>query len=306
MPSCLHPLPMWRRYKKDNGKWQLSSKLPPSRLSNPAPDVFVPCGKCLACRLNRRNEWVRRLQVETWTNPDCGFATLTYRDEDLPKDYMPCKHDVQCFIKRLRNVTRDYGINIGNLKYFIVSEFGSRRGRPHYHGVIYGIDFNLPCWRSHYICNKGKYPIYTSDLLSEIWRKGYVTIDSVTSSSLHYVAKYLTKSEKQDGLFCLYSRGIGKDFFVRDNSLTSNCLAAYDNGYVVYRAADNCFKGPLPKFVDRYAEKLAPDFFASVKARRREFVCNHFSPLLPSERERFIKSQMARENQKERALDNAE
>ena len=67
------------------------------------PDgLLVPCGKCLACRIARRQEWSMRVIHELSGYKDAVFLTLTYSDEFLPDHGSLVVADLQKFIKRLR------------------------------------------------------------------------------------------------------------------------------------------------------------------------------------------------------------
>lgn len=63
---------------------------------------MVPCGKCPSCLANQRQEWVFRLKQEYEASVFAIFVTLTYSDENLPKDLSVNKKDIQDFHKRLR------------------------------------------------------------------------------------------------------------------------------------------------------------------------------------------------------------
>lgn len=128
--------------------------------SHPAMDV--PCGKCVACLTNRRNEWQIRMIYQTRQFPCCYFVTLTYSDDTLPvfssdhykiwydhigysvdpeisdviksKIGKPCFSipDVQKFIKRLRKSLAKV-----SLSYFCTAEYGENLHRPHYHLIVW-------------------------------------------------------------------------------------------------------------------------------------------------------------------------
>lgn len=100
----------------------------------------VACGKCLLCMDKKAKEWSTRASCETQT---CVykpiFITLTYDDAFLPKDGVNKKH-LQNFIKRFReNWVRMYDTNRLDLRYFAVSEYGTKYGRPHYHLLFWNI-----------------------------------------------------------------------------------------------------------------------------------------------------------------------
>ena len=96
--------------------------------------MYVPCGRCIACRIRKREEWTIRLLHELKYHADAVFVTLTYNDESLPinqKGYPTLrKKHLQDFFKRLRiNLDRDY--HHRKIKYFACGEYGDCTGRPH-------------------------------------------------------------------------------------------------------------------------------------------------------------------------------
>ena len=94
-------------------------------------EILVPCGKCEGCLASRRWDWCLRLQIEHKFSRSATFITLTYNNQNLPSDNKPRKDHIQNFLKRLRNVSRDFGVEFDSpLRYFIASEHGDRTGRP--------------------------------------------------------------------------------------------------------------------------------------------------------------------------------
>lgn len=109
----------------------------------------VPCGQCIACRIQRTSQWALRLMNELpYWNYSASFITLTYDDEHLPCDYGLRPKDLTDFWKRLR---KDLDSPI---KYYACGEYGDKErkylspealiphGRPHYHAIVFGFDYN--------------------------------------------------------------------------------------------------------------------------------------------------------------------
>lgn len=155
---------------------------------DPVSDKFrmlVPCGKCAECRSLYQNEWFIRCYYE-WLHSSklTLFYTLTFDQDNLPTYYgIPCfeKRHVQLFLKRLRFRLDKKGIK---LKYMITSEYGSLRGRPHYHAlffldsVITGYSFMRlvqDCWPYGFIKPGDNYGIVNS------------------ANGIKYVTKYVSK-----------------------------------------------------------------------------------------------------------------
>lgn len=138
----------------------------PARVVQPDKTVkfygFVPCGSCLACKIQKSSEWAMRLTHEYSQRKKGVFLTLTYNDENLPLNEHLVKKDLQNFFKRLRQyMVRRLRDNLmeqpeyscmsvssvekiaqkklsGQLKYFSCGEYGDKNGRPHYHAIILG------------------------------------------------------------------------------------------------------------------------------------------------------------------------
>ena len=96
-----------------------------------------PCGKCLPCRITRRQEWTARLLLEMKTSYAIWFITLTYQEPRLPRLGSLRKKELQGFLKRLRKNT---GLKF---RYFAAGEYG-KNGRAHYHLLVFADgDFNV-------------------------------------------------------------------------------------------------------------------------------------------------------------------
>ncbi len=135
--------------------------------------IEVPCGRCFACIERRRSHWTYRIEQEMKVSQSAYFVTLTY-DED---HYVTSvnKRDPQLWLKSLRKAVSKVDSSI-RLRYYLVSEYGSKTHRPHYHLIL----FNLPPCQL--------------DLISKTWSHGFTYTGTVTSASIRYVTKYCTKA----------------------------------------------------------------------------------------------------------------
>lgn len=178
---------------------------------------YVPCGKCLGCKIAHSREWTVRLmhEMSSW---DCYcFLTLTYDEEHVP--FSLSKRELQLFWKRLRKA-----IHPRKLKYFSCGEYGDTYGRPHYHAIVYGVDWN------------------DEKIILKCWNKGFIKIGGVTRKSIGYVTDYcLKKYDKRRnkdeyerfGLetpFQLASQGFGLKFAVANRQQLSDDLGCTYNG----------------------------------------------------------------------------
>lgn len=247
---------------------------------NPQGNFSVPCGKCIGCQSDRRRDWCNRMMFELSLH-DCGtFATLTYRD--APPALR--KKDVQDFLKRLRNAERDYDAPVPKpLRYFFCGERGSRRGRPHYHGLLFGLDMMRDEWQPYISTfNSCGYPVYSSKVLERIWPYGFNVIGKIDYCTIRYVSKYIVKCVGQEDSFTLKSIGLGSDFFFNRRRVgrrverwyRSDARALFANGIVHLPFRGDAIAVPIPRAYDRYIESVAPDDLAQLKLLRRQYAVN--------------------------------
>lgn len=163
--------------------------------------IEIPCGHCIGCRLKYSSDWASRCMLELKDHEKACFLTLTYNDEHLPLPnqiidsdgvvtdspvHPLVKRDLQLFFKRLRKAFSE-----DKIRYFACGEYGGTSMRPHYHIILYGVDFSDD--RKVKNVSKEGYIYYTSDILSKIWTYGFHIITDVTFDSCAYVARYVTK-----------------------------------------------------------------------------------------------------------------
>lgn len=173
--------------------------------------IFVPCGKCLACRINRRREWTLRLLHEEIYSTSSYFVTLTYDDDHVPYDdngnQCVCKRDVQLWLKRLRKKFGD------GIRYFLNSEYGETFGRPHYHAIVFNLPPTFaPDAKTIIRYDRGRKSIsFHSSSFEYIWGKGNVEFSDATAERCGYCAKYFVDRKEIDEIlvpnFSLCSRG---------------------------------------------------------------------------------------------------
>lgn len=142
------------------------------------------CGQCLPCRINKKRVWTHRIMLESNLHTDNAFVTLTYSDENLPKDGSLVPRDVQTFLKRLRKAVQP-----ARLRFFCVGEYGDRTSRPHYHIALFGYP----------TCHRGRTDhrrnscCPSCDLLRSQWPHGGIDLGRLEPESAAYVAGYVTK-----------------------------------------------------------------------------------------------------------------
>lgn len=186
---CYHPLDAWRgAVAPSSGKARLIFKRPDGKFT---PDLQVPCGKCIGCKLEYSRQWAVRCMHEASLHEQNCFVTITYDDTHLPYGGTLVKEDLQKFQKRLNKWCTSY---IGQApRFFQCGEYGETLGRPHYHLCLFGFDFYDKVRLKE---NERGEILYTSELLTKLWGRGehdQQLIGDLTFESAAYVARYVTK-----------------------------------------------------------------------------------------------------------------
>lgn len=131
--------------------------------------VYVACGQCLQCRIQKTRQWSLRVQQEANYWKESVFVTLTYSPEYIPNPPTIAVRELQLFFKRLRKNSRK------KIAYYACGEYGEKNDRPHYHAIIFGVSPR------------------EKKLLQDCWQKGFVNLGIVTYDSIRYVAQYIDK-----------------------------------------------------------------------------------------------------------------
>lgn len=169
--------------------------------------VELPCGKCPECQKDYYTSWATRGSRELMRWESSVFITLTYDDDHLPSDNSLNKKHVQDFIKRVKFEFKSSKKN--PIRQTYCGEYGERTKRPHYHAILYNVDFVDK--RKHYRSPQG-YQVYTSQMLSRLWGMGIAEFGYATPASIAYVYKYIlkkrTRKEKLRGPLVIERDGV--------------------------------------------------------------------------------------------------
>jgi len=199
------------------------------------------------------------------------FVTLTYNNENLPKNGTLVKRDVQLFMKKLRKKLKH------KIRYYYCGEYGEKFARPHYHLILFNHDFDdKKLWKQI-----KETRLYESPELTKIWGKGFCTVGDVTFESAAYVARYITKKVTGEQASDYYSTldtetgelhsilseftdmsrrpGIGWAWFKKYTK------DIFPGDFAVVRGR----KMKPPKYYSNLLEIDRPNLHAEVKARRK-------------------------------------
>lgn len=236
----------------------------------------LACGVCGACRARRVRDWAIRSTHETQTHKQNSFITLTYNPESLPADGSLDVEHWKKFRKRLRH-------HRGPFRFLHCGEYGERNRRPHYHALLFGIDF--PDKQLLYE-NNGK-QCFISAELEEIWGQGFCTIGPANYATASYVAGYVYKKLKDD----LDDPRVYDDrgfvvpgeyaFDVKPEYVTMSRNKGLGTAFIerywsdVY-PRDEVRLGPKtfrpPKFYDKWLKENRPEVFFEVMQKREEYI----------------------------------
>lgn len=198
----------------------------PKQLKN---GKIIPCGNCLICNLKRSAEITMRAGHELITQEGkAQFITLTYNNSNLCRaghrglkiartkqgdvggnlNYKDC----QLFFKRLRKMYKNKKI-----KYLICGEYGDLHNRPHYHAIIYGLNYEELNNKLEKLWNLGKVDI--SDIQISEHAIEYVTgyVNKKRMSKINKIENYLELGRTPP--FLKFSKGLGKDWALKNKEI---------------------------------------------------------------------------------------
>lgn len=223
----------------------------------------VACGQCMGCRLERSRQWAVRITHETKCHDETCFLTLTYSDENLPKNSSLVKTHVPLFIKRLRK-----SLEPKKIRYFQCGEYGEQTKRPHYHMILFGHEFP----DKKYLKKSGENTLYTSEKLDKLWTYGHCQIGDVTFDSARYVAGYcVDKLTGELGLQEYENTGRIPPFATMSKQPGIGALwldSFVDDVYPSDEVLSNGYPALPPAYYDKYLEKTNPELFRKIKENR--------------------------------------
>lgn len=135
----------------------------------------TPCRQCWQCRENRINDWVGRCIAEKETSLATVAVTLTYGGGDTAQSRFLRKSDMTAFFKALRNDGH-------KVRYFMTGEYGSKKGRAHWHVVLF--------WQS-----KLPHVEFGKNITVPWWPHGLTFWQEGSTPGIRYVMKYINKED---------------------------------------------------------------------------------------------------------------
>lgn len=145
---------------------------------------------CARCRSNRVRDWVGRCLAEAQFSAGASFVTLTYGTDLAVNGEANNSHaqilmysDVQKWLKRIRKAGYP-------LRYFVVGEYGSAKGRAHWHVLLFWTK-RVPPVPEHATDRNGGRRCWGDPF----WKAGHTSWDAVTPETIRYCVKYVLKGD---------------------------------------------------------------------------------------------------------------
>lgn len=268
---------------------------------------LVPCGKCVGCRLDYSREWADRCYLESLSKAPNWFVTLTYDDVNLPvtefyngEDIVYTnslvKSHITEFLKRLRRYL-DYHFEVQDISFYGCGEYGSQFQRPHFHLLLFG----CPLPDLKLFTYKDGFATFNSEIMSNCWKKGFVTVNEFTWETASYVARYCLKKQYGEAKQFYVERGLLPEFSIMSRSpgigykyFEEHKDEIFQRGYIPVKKAKGVFHSPIPKYFERLLEKEDPQAFERFKAdKRTNFFDNYANDYALSDSELTLVDQRA-------------
>lgn len=228
--------------------------------------MTVGCGNCRGCRYDRARDWQTRLIHERRFSERASFVTLTYNNAHLPDDYSVDPQHHTDFMKRLR-----WKYARTPIRFFMCGEYGDRHKRPHYHYILFGVDFREDryLWRR----TGSGFLAYRSPGLESVWQFGNSEVGDATAASCGYVARYVLKKVTGD---------VAEPYYTRVHPLT---------GEVVRVRTEFTRQSNKPGIGARWFELYGSDAFPSdflIVDGRRVSVPRYYLKKLPEDERKAV------------------
>lgn len=236
--------------------------------------VLIPCGQCIGCKIGKGRDWQTRMHNESKMHVGSVFVTVTYNDESLPVDLSLNKKHLQNFNKQIRK-------KFGSFRFYACGEYGENTFRPHYHQAIFGLGLDSFSDLKKYKKTPQDFQLYTSETLTQLWGKGFVTISAFSAETAGYISQYVTKKitgEKSESHYRRFNSLTGEVFQIEPEfSLMSRRPGLGSDWYEKYKSdafpsdflVRNGKRISVPQYYRRKLEKTNSALHTELKSNRK-------------------------------------
>lgn len=312
MPNCKHPL------VRDKETGRIINSLDAierqggdlQKYLNSFKYQLIPCGQCIACRINYSKEWAARCTMETMYHEENWFVTLTYDQDNVPTidletgeltrgGYWILEHkepiteikqslsllplDLQLFMKRIRIKQQRNGW--GNIRFYACGEYGGKTLRPHYHVLMYGL--HIPDLTYFKTDKETGNEYYLSEYVQKAWGMGNIIIGKLSWNSCAYVSRYVMKKQMgkdENGLTAkdrYFEAGLEPEFVrmslkpgIGQQYYLDHREEIYRNDEIILPGKKQPIKMKPPKKFDEWLEADDPQLYQAIKETREAGVRN--------------------------------
>jgi len=156
--------------------------LTPSTL--PETGIQVACRKCRLCNENRVKDWVGRCMAEVRNAAVTHSVTFTYGPKDGRENHEAAAILTYSHIQNMFKKLRRDGYP---LRYLVAGEYGSRKGRAHWHAMFF--------WQE-----KAPPEIVLDKRVNyDWWPHGFTFVEAPHVHAIQYVCKYINKDQGDEG-----------------------------------------------------------------------------------------------------------
>lgn len=163
---------------------------------------IVVCRKCNECLKARKNDWIARAVAESNTSKFTMAINLTYNSEtqhNIDGSKVFQYGDVSAFLKNLRRQIKYWYKKDGEVRFLCCGENGSKKGRVHWHLIIFtNVDLTS---LGKFRCFKTKEKLgHNQNLLERrlhwsLWKHGLVYLQQANQEGISYCLKYAFKDQ---------------------------------------------------------------------------------------------------------------
>lgn len=213
------------------------------------------------------------------------FVTLTYAPDKLPSGGTLVPDHLRLFMRNLRHAST------APVRFFACGEYGEELSRPHYHAILFGVDF--PDKVKLRETPRGD-ALYRSALLERLWPHGFSTIGAVSFESARYVAAYCVKKiggKKADEHYRRVDLETGEVYqlhpeFIRMSRRPGIGSTWFDKfGADVYPSDEVITQtraAKPPRYYDKKLKAADPETAASITKKRVERANTRFDETMPA------------------------
>lgn len=168
----------------------------------------APCGNCKHCRWSKRQAAANAVQMEVdrsewalWVTltiaPDVGARPGQLREDGLDQRLEPKlmqRFQKVCRIHQKRQNFAWTGRRCTSWRYIQCGEYGGKKGRAHYHAVIFGAG-DKPDWMTNLAYRLPTPPGEMQRLAVPEWQWGHITVrEQVDGGVAFYLSQYMKKN----------------------------------------------------------------------------------------------------------------